>query len=97
MKLVGIRFYLDPGTGEAHIWGHHVSEAEVEQVLQQPGEDRRGREDSRVAIGQTGAGRVVRVIYMPDEEPDSLFVITAYELVGKPLAAFRRRRRRRGQ
>ena len=45
--------------------------------------------------GQTRNGRYLRVIYVPDPEPDSLFVITAYELVGKPLKAFRRRRRRR--
>jgi hypothetical protein len=35
------------------------------------------------------------VIYVPDPEPDSVFVITAYELVGKPLKAYRRRGRRR--
>jgi hypothetical protein len=36
----------------------------------------------------------LRVIYVPDPEPDSVFVITAYELTGKPLVAYRRRRRR---
>jgi hypothetical protein len=39
----------------------------------------------------------LRVIYVPDPEPDSIFVITAYELRGKPLAAYRRRQRRKGQ
>ena len=34
-------------------------------------------------------------IYVPDEERDSLFVITAYDLMGKALKAFRRRQRRR--
>jgi hypothetical protein len=48
-----------------------------------------------VAIGQTEAGRYLRVIYVPDPEPSSVFVITAYELRGKALAAYRRRRRRR--
>jgi hypothetical protein len=38
----------------------------------------------------------LRVIYVPDPEPDSIFVITAYELRGKPLIAYRRRRCRRG-
>jgi hypothetical protein len=51
----------------------------------------------RVAIGQIRAGRFLRVIYVPDPEPDSIFVITAYELRGKPLTAYRRRQRRRGQ
>ncbi len=58
-------------------------------------EDRPGREGSRVAIGQTSAGRFLRVIYVHDPHPDSIFVITAFELKGKPLAAFRRRRRRK--
>jgi hypothetical protein len=52
---------------------------------------------SRVAIGCTSRGRYLRVIYVPDPEPDSVFVITAYELRGKPLIAYRRRRRRKGK
>jgi hypothetical protein len=66
-------------------------------VLWRPDEDRRGREGSRVAIGQTRAGRSLRVIYVLDPEPESLYVITAYELRGKPLTAYRRRQRRKGQ
>jgi hypothetical protein len=54
-------------------------------------EDRPGSEDSRVAIGQTDSGRYLRVIYVRDPKPDSIFVITAYELDGKPLKAYRRR------
>jgi len=61
------------------------------------GEDRPGRIGSRVAIGQIRSGRYLRVIYVPDLKPDSVFVITAYELAGKPLAAYRRRRRRKGK
>jgi hypothetical protein len=33
----------------------------------------------------------------PDPEPDSVFVITSYELIGKPLAAYRRRRKKKRQ
>ena len=94
---MNIRFYLDPETGEPHIYNHGVSEDEVEDVLRAPGEDRPGREGSRVALGQTRAGRYLRVIYVLDPEPQSVFVITAYELSGRPLAAYRRRRRRRGR
>jgi hypothetical protein len=90
---MNIRFYLDPETGSPHIHGHAVDEAEVEEVLRAPGEDRLGREGSRVAIGQTRAGRYLRVIYVPDPKPGSIFVITAYQLTGKPLVAYRRRRR----
>lgn len=74
--------------------GHAVDEAEVEEVLRAPGEDRPGREGSRVAIGQTRAGRYLRVIYVLDPKPGSIFVITAYQLTGKPLVAYRRRRRK---
>jgi hypothetical protein len=92
---MNIRFYIDPETALPHIYGHQVDEREVEDVLREPGEDRPGREDSRIAIGQTRAGRYIRVIYVPDPEPDSVFVITAYQLTGKPLMAYRRRRRRK--
>ncbi len=94
---MNLRFYRDPETGEPHIYGHDVNEDEVADVLESPGEDRPGRDESRVAIGQTAAGRYLRVIYVPDPEPDSVFVITAYELLGKPLIAYRRRRRRKGK
>ena len=92
---MNIRFYIDLETALPHIYGQQVDEREVEDVLRAPGEDRPGREDSRVAIGQTRAGRYIRVIYVPDPEPDSVFVITAYQLTGKPLMAYRRRRRRK--
>ena len=92
---MNIRFYIDPEAGLPHIYNHGVNEKEVEDVLRRPSEDRPGREGSRVAIGQTQAGRYLRVIYVPDPEPESVFVITAYELKGKPLTAYRRRRRRR--
>lgn len=93
---MNIRFYHDPVTGEPHIYNHGVTEGEVAEVLRRPGEDRLGREGSRIALGQTRVGRPLRVIYVPDPEPDSLFVITAYELRGKPLAAYRRRQLRKG-
>jgi hypothetical protein len=64
-------------------------------VLRRPMEDRPGREGSRVAQGRTQAGRHLRVIYVPDPAPDSVFVITAYQLGPKALRALRRRRRRK--
>lgn len=89
-----IRYYVDPEGGVPHIYRHGVNETEVADVLRNPGEDRPGREGSRVAIGQTRAGRYLRVIYVPDPEHGTPFVITAYELRGKPLVAYRRRRKR---
>ncbi len=90
-----IRFYVDPETDEPHILNHDVDEEEVTEVLKNAGEDRPGRESSRVPIGKSHGGRYLRVIYVPDPEPDSVFVITAYELKGKPLAAYRSRRRKK--
>jgi len=94
---MNIRFYRDPETGEPHTHRHGVDEAEVADVAERPGENRPGREGSRVAIGRTMAGTYLRVVYVPDPEPDSVFVITGYELKGKPLIAYRRRRRRKGK
>ena len=90
-----LRFYIDPDTHELHIWAHGVVEAEVAQVLRVPMEDRAGRERSRIALGQTAAGRCLRVVYVADPTPESAFVITAYELGPKAKGALRRRRRRR--
>ena len=53
---MNIRFYVDPETGEPHIYRHGVTEDEATDVIQNPGEDRPGREGARVAIGQTRAG-----------------------------------------
>ncbi len=72
-----------------------VNEPEVEAVLRRPIEDRPGREGSRVAIGQTRGGRFLRVVYVPDGQPGSVFVITAYELGSKALHTLRRRRKKK--
>lgn len=90
-----LRFYMDPETGPPHFSRHNVEEHEVVEVMERPGEDRPGREGSRVAIGQTHGGRYLRVIYVPDPEPESAFVITAIELTGKRLSAYRQRMRRK--
>ena len=90
-----IRFYKAPESSETHMAHHGVSEQEAREVLARPLEDRPGREGSRVALGRTAAGRYLRVIYVPDPEPDSVFVITAYDLGPKAKRALRRRRRRK--
>ena len=90
-----VRYYIDPATGLPHIYGHDVSEREVEAILERPLQDIRGRDDSRIAIGQTEGGRYLKVIYAPDPVPDSVFVITAYELGPKAKRAIRRKRKRK--
>ena len=90
-----IRYYIDPATRLPHIYEHDVSEREVEAILERALQDIRGREDSRIAIGQTEEGRYLKVIYVPDPIPQSVFVITAYELGPKAKRAIRRKRRKK--
>jgi len=89
------RYYIDPETDLPHIYKHDVTENEVEEIILNPGEDRPGKDGARVALGRISGGRFLRVIYVSDDEPGSVFVITAYNLTGKPLRAFLRRRRRK--
>lgn len=90
-----IRFHKDPETGLPHIYEHGVTENEVREVLFGAGDDFRGRKNTWIKFGQTIGGRYLKLIYVPDEDGDGLFLITAYELKGKALKAFRRRQRRR--
>ena len=90
-----LRYYIDPETELPHIYRHGVDEQDVEDVLRRPMEDRPGREGARVALGRSQAGRYLRVIYVPDTDLDSVFVITAYPLGPKAMRALRRRRRRK--
>jgi len=91
-----ISYQIDPETGAPHIHDHQVSEGEVEDVLRRSGEDRPAQEGgARMAIGVASSGQYLRVVYVADPEPDRVAVITAYELTGKALLAYSRRRRRR--
>jgi hypothetical protein len=90
-----IRFFRDEGTGLPHIAEHGVTEEEVAEVLRRPTLNQPGRRNSRIVLGQTAAGRCLKVVVVPDDDPTSLFVVTAYELSGKALRAFRRAKRRR--
>ena len=90
-----VRYYIDRRSDQPHIYGHNVTETEVEAVLARPLEDRLGQDGARVALGQTASGRYLRVIYVPDPAPDSVFVITAYEIGPKAKKALRRRQKRK--
>jgi hypothetical protein len=68
-----------------------VTEQEVDEVLRGRGEDLRASGNSRRKIGRTAGGRYLQVFYVPDKDPGSVFVITAYEPQGKAKKAFRRR------
>jgi hypothetical protein len=93
--FVNFRFYIDPETGEPHIYEHGVTEEEVEEILRHSGDDFPGRRDSRIALGVTSLGRHLQVAYVPEPEIHGVFVIKAYDLRGKALSAYRRRRRRK--
>jgi hypothetical protein len=62
---MNVLFYIDPETEAFHIHKHSVDEEEVVDVLLSPGEDRPGREDSRVVIGKTRAGRTCELFMFP--------------------------------
>ena len=95
MEFVKIRYFADPETGEPHIYDHDVSEDEVEDVLKWPGEDLPVRNKSRSIIGQTSGGRYLRIICVREPAAGSIFVVTAYDLSSRQLAAYKRRRRKR--
>jgi len=72
-----VKFFIDPETGQPHIYNHGVTEADVLQILARPGLTLKGRENSRFALGQTEAGRYLKVVYAPHKEGEGIFVITA--------------------
>ena len=90
-----LRFWYDAETGLPHLYDHGVTEEEVRQVLSRPGEEFPGRDRSRIRLGQTDAGRYLQVVYVPDADGDSAFVVTAYDLTPKGKRAIRRRQRRK--
>ena len=92
-----IRYYLNPVTGLPHVYDHGVTEAEVGQILRRSGEDNPSSGGARQALGQAGGGRYLRVVYVPDDDGDGVFVVNAYPLAGRELKAYRRRNRRRGR
>jgi hypothetical protein len=90
-----LRFWNDPETGLPHIYDHGITEEEVQQVMSRTGEEFPGRDQSRIRLGQTAAGRYLKIVYVPDAGRTSAFVVTAFELSSKAKHAFRRRQRRK--
>lgn len=88
------RHYIDPETELPHVETHGVSTREAEEVLAHPLMESAGTRGTRIAVGKTSDGRYLRVVYARDAAPDSIFVVTAYDLPAKALKALRRRLRR---
>ena len=63
-----LRYHYDPDTDLPHIYGHGITEREVEEVLRGPGNDYPAKRDSRMKVGQTAGGRYLQVVYVPDED-----------------------------
>lgn len=92
---MNIRYHLNPVTGEPHIYDHNVSEQDIEDVLENWPEDRSGKGGTRVALGQTSSGRYLKIVYRHRLDDDAIFVIAAFDLRGKALKGYKRRRRRK--
>ena len=90
-----VPYFCDPDAGLPHFARHGIETHEVDEVLVGPGEDLPAARTARMKLGRTSAGRFLQVVYVPDEDPRRVFVVTAYELMGKAKQAFRRRQRRR--
>jgi len=75
-----LRFRTDRETGLPHIYDHGVTEEEVRQVLARPGLKRRAGGNSQSIMGQTSAGRYLKVVFVPDPDGDGGFVVTAYDI-----------------
>jgi hypothetical protein len=82
---VEIRYNIDKDTGDPHIGRHGVSCVEVEDVLRRPMENLPGERNSRIVIGRTRVGRILKVICVPDDDGAGIFIVTAFDLRGKPL------------
>jgi hypothetical protein len=62
-----LRFHLDPDTELPHIYDHGVTEDEVRHVLARPGLNLPAGRNARSIMGQTAAGRYLKVVLVPDE------------------------------
>lgn len=84
------RFFIDPKTGEPHIYEHGVTEREVEQVFEDDPYKTVAREGAYQVSGQTWGGRYLRIVYR-EEGPDEVFVIHARDLRKREKRTYRKK------
>lgn len=79
---------------EDHIWtGHRVRPGEVEEVVNtRPRYARRGRDDTEVLYGRTGAGRYL-VIVLSEALDGRHYVVTARDMEQNERQTYSRRAR----
>lgn len=90
MKIV--RFEWDEWNVE-HIARHGVKPDEAEEVLWNGPLIRQGRSGTRVALGQTEAGRLLAVVFAV-RSGHAVYVVTARDMDHKERRLYRRERRR---
>jgi hypothetical protein len=90
-----LRFWKNAETHLPHVFDHGVTEEEVRQVLARPGLNLPAGANARSIVGQTSSGRYLKVVFVPDSGGNSGFVVTAYEIKGNALKAYRRAARRK--
>ncbi|HLX61683.1 MAG TPA: hypothetical protein VKX17_10410 [Planctomycetota bacterium] len=88
-----LRYCINEFTGLPHIYDHGVSEEEVEWIIANAEFEWHGNGDSIVAIGRTPGRKLLKVIYVPDEDNEGAFVITSYRPTRKEVLAHNRRMR----
>ena len=72
-----IRYFIDAETGLPHIYRHDVTEADVDDILRRPIEDRPGELARLSPWCEPKRDGILRIVFVPDPKPDSVFVITA--------------------
>ena len=72
-----------------HISEHNVSPDEAEEVVIY-GKKRKGKNNTKISIGQTEDGRYLLVVYVREKNGD-IFVITARDLTEKEKKNWRKR------
>jgi len=91
-------FYIDPETGEPHIYQHGVNEKEVAEVLSGDGLRWHAGNEKWCVVGKTGTGRILQIIFIQVEQPsETTFVITAYPPKKDLATAYRRRMKKKGK
>ena len=70
----------DPDGNVRHIAEHGVTQAEVEEILDNPDGIEESRSSGRpIAFGETSTGRIIAVVYDRIDK-DTVYPITAYEV-----------------
>jgi hypothetical protein len=65
-----VRFHYDPDTELPHIYNHGVTEDEVLEIFRGAPMQLRGQRGALFALGQTFAGRYLKVVYRQNSKDE---------------------------